>query len=737
MADTTKPNYRPDVEETVQSSCKRDNTSSPVIQRPKASPRNTSGLPKSSQSRPPLPKKGPKKKTNDNPKVSNNSDNKHTSSSQAANHTKLFDDNDSSDSNIINVTDSKIDNVYKQKGTVDCPCGTSKLNISKIDCSRCSQLWHVDCVTLDGVSSTSMSKMLNYLCPFCYVPPVPIPSSPDICHTCINTATVRDLSQWSAINTLSSKLESFKALSENLSQIRDFDLHIQHLLLNKDSFKEYEGRMAAIESSIAVLNNKIDTLNNAATTETMEILPESIRSSISQMEQKLGLFNDRLDTLNTTLNTQSSENKPDATDTILAKIDSILLAAEKVAHEPQPTVKSHTVPKDVPKVEHSEVTVFLNRDEYISTATEAKLTEFLSKCDFTSEGGREVRSYGEPYTYTGSKSHTEDMPEVIKELQDVLNTEFCAEGNKIVSCLINKLSGPLSTIAWHSDDEPSIAPDSSIFTISIGDTGTVRFKDKRNGETCSEHVCKSRSLYAMTRRSQEFFKHAILPGEIQGVRYSLTFRCVSWRNRNSTIVIGDSNTGDLQFGDAKGTFGKATPGKKVWAPTIDTINPLDSVGYSNVVTLCGINDIRHNNISSRSEVHSVFTSLKAKIEIISQVNPRAKIFVCPLLPTRITDINRKVSYFNSLLVNDLLSSNFNVSIVPGFRDFADQSGLLTTKYCRRRGDALHLNNNSGVHILANKIKTAIFDRKKRRNGAVTSGRPYSGAVHEDPSTHIV
>ena len=78
-----------------------------------------------------------------------------------------------------------------------------------------------------------------------------------------------------------------------------------------------------------------------------------------------------------------------------------------------------------------------------------------------------------------------------------------------------------------------------------------------------------------------------------------------------------------------------------------------------------------------------------------------------------------------------------MSIVPGFRDFADQSGLLAEKYCRRRGDALHLSIKNGVHILANKIKTAIFDRNKRPSGAVTSGRPYSAAVQRGLSVHSI
>ena len=116
------------------------------------------------------------------------------------------------------------------------------------------------------------------------------------------------------------------------------------------------------------------------------------------------------------------------------------------------------------------------------------------------------------------------------------------------------------------------------------------------------------------------------------------------------------------------------------------------------------------------------------------MNPKAKVFVCPLLPTRLMHVNNKVTYFNSLLLNDLLSNNFSVSIVPGFRDFLDQSGLLADNLCRRRGDALHINRH-GVHILANKIKTSIFDRKKRHAGAVTSGRPYSGTVQESRVAH--
>ena len=326
------------------------------------------------------------------------------------------------------------------------------------------------------------------------------------------------------------------------------------------------------------------------------------------------------------------------------------------------------------------------------------------------------------------------MPPIVTHLMNKINNDFCENKDlKAVSCLINKLSGSTSSIAEHSDDEATIAPDSDIYTIALGDPCTIKYKERATGNVF-EHYCEDRSLYVMSRRSQEFFTHTILPGQINGVRYSLTFRCVNWRHRNSTIVLGDSNTGELKFGDSKGTFGRATPGKKSWAPIIDDIKPMETIGYSNIVTMCGINDIRHSHISSKSDVHKVYSSFRVKIEQICHVNPKAKVFVCPLLPTRLVQVNRKVSYFNSLLFNDLLSTNFSVSIVPGFRDFADQLGLLADKHCRRQGDALHL-NRYGVHILGSKIKTAIFDRKKRPAGAMTSGRPYSGTVQEGRATH--
>ena len=62
-----------------------------------------------------------------------------------------------------------------------CPCDQSKSSW-KIDCSKCKQFWHVNCLGLNGLNEKGYNKLAEYLCPFCYVAPIPtLPSEVDVC----------------------------------------------------------------------------------------------------------------------------------------------------------------------------------------------------------------------------------------------------------------------------------------------------------------------------------------------------------------------------------------------------------------------------------------------------------------------------------------------------------------------------------------------------------------------------
>lgn len=306
----------------------------------------------------------------------------------------------------------------------------------------------------------------------------------------------------------------------------------------------------------------------------------------------------------------------------------------------------------------------------------------------------------------------------------------------INSCLVNKYEGPNSSLPSHSDDEPTIDVESSIFTLSLGQECSIQFLDKKSGVK-SELISTHRSLYHMTRKSQDFFTHSIPEGNIpQDTRYSLTFRSVNWKNKNSTILIGDSNTGMLKFGTNKrNTFGELMPGHKVWAPTINTIDPNCCTAYSNVVIMCGINDVK----LPESDVRIVCKSLLVKIKEIKLLNPKCFVYVCPLLPTKIAGLLTKVNCFNELLMNGIASMSSGVRCVQGFNGFADHHGMLVHQLSKtvdrhNRPDTLHL-NELGARVLAGLIKQTIFSRLHRgvdkRKGPTSrvNGRPFSSVAN--------
>ena len=113
------------------------------------------------------------------------------------------------------------------------------------------------------------------------------------------------------------------------------------------------------------------------------------------------------------------------------------------------------------------------------------------------------------------------------------------------------------------------------------------------------------------------------------------------------------------------------------------------------------------------------------------INPRVNVFVCPLLPTRLFSGIDKINDFNSLIFNDLQFNNYNISIIEGFIDFVGEAHLLDPKYSRGEGDYLHL-NGYGIKILANKIKTHIFNRKRGHSRTVAPELAYAKVVQRSP-----
>ena len=227
------------------------------------------------------------------------------------------------------------------------------------------------------------------------------------------------------------------------------------------------------------------------------------------------------------------------------------------------------------------------------------------------------------------------MPAAIKTLIDeVLVPEFpdAATSNQ---CLINKYEGPECFLPRHCDDEKVIAPQSTVYTISLGDDSQVKFTNLHTGEQ-RILLAKGRSMYAFSRKSQAVWSHGIeKSAEFQGVRFSITLRTIGKRFTRSTVILGDSHTRHLKFGEGNGTFGFNMPGERVYTPLIEDIDPWTCVGYSNIIIHCGINNIKGRG----ANVQQCANKFISKIAEIKAWCPKAKLTINPILPSRSESIN--------------------------------------------------------------------------------------------------
>ena len=232
------------------------------------------------------------------------------------------------------------------------------------------------------------------------------------------------------------------------------------------------------------------------------------------------------------------------------------------------------------------------------------------------------------------------------------NFSMAAELKKMSDEMKNR-PAPISTSI---SQKPSNIEISSIFTVSIGNSATLTFTNTKSGQE-SELIVEDRSLYRMSRDSQNEFKHQICQNPDLSIRYSLTFRCTHWSFLNSTYAVGDSNFGHIRFGEGRGNVGAATPGLKDWSPKVDDIIPSKTKSYRNVVVMCGTNDLKHPMEMEDEEILTLYEKYKGKFEEIRKLNPKCQLFVCPVLPTRDQSINLCIVKFNKLIFSDLAKSN--------------------------------------------------------------------------------
>ena len=174
-----------------------------------------------------------------------------------------------------------------------------------------------------------------------------------------------------------------------------------------------------------------------------------------------------------------------------------------------------------------------------------EINDICKDVDFDRVGSRKVAHFGSvEYSYGRIKHPARDYPEnpahtinkIFDEIAGGLNDpEFTREN---YSCLVTLYDDGKANIKPHSDDELSILPNSSIYTLSIGEVRTLNFRNILGPVQQQSFNLPNGSIHVMTRDSQNFWEHSIPPvSRPCGPRISLTFRRLIEPQDTSPIFV--------------------------------------------------------------------------------------------------------------------------------------------------------------------------------------------------------
>jgi len=139
---------------------------------------------------------------------------------------------------------------------------------------------------------------------------------------------------------------------------------------------------------------------------------------------------------------------------------------------------------------------------------------------------RKVAWYGDAaYAYTYSNATKTALPWT-PELLELKALAGRLTGTEYNSCLLNLYHNGSEGMAWHSDDERALGPDTTIASISLGAERNFLFKHKQTGQRIAV-LLEHGSLLVMAGATQSHWLHRLPPTKkIKGPRVNLTFRTI-------------------------------------------------------------------------------------------------------------------------------------------------------------------------------------------------------------------
>lgn len=136
---------------------------------------------------------------------------------------------------------------------------------------------------------------------------------------------------------------------------------------------------------------------------------------------------------------------------------------------------------------------------------------------------RGVYMYGKDYAYSGITVKGNEFIPCIEQLMNKINLEY---GFNLNSCLLNYYKDGNTSIAWHSDNEKSLANGSEavVVSVSIGATRTFVLRSLDMQERVKIPL-RDGNILVMGAGTQKHYQHSV-PVELSVTkpRINLTFR---------------------------------------------------------------------------------------------------------------------------------------------------------------------------------------------------------------------
>ena len=196
-------------------------------------------------------------------------------------------------------------------------------------------------------------------------------------------------------------------------------------------------------------------------------------------------------------------------------------------HSHSPTTQPPAVSNSLP----SPVSVYNDLD----VLHKININDFLcNDIVFKKIGRRKTAYFGSvDYNYGNIKHSSCNYPEnpALDKIFDTVANKLniCDFDRDNYTCLITLYESGDSFIPFHSDNEPQIADNSSIVTVSLGESRDIIFKSILDDEIF--HTLRHGSVHVMSVTSQLFWEHSIPKSDCNNPRISLTFRKLIPRRR--------------------------------------------------------------------------------------------------------------------------------------------------------------------------------------------------------------